>query len=222
MANRETPLPARFTLTDFEALDVHQVAGNTLTANLVALQGLHYNGQMPIAGVDGFDLPTNMVAEADVIVAGSPHGHGPRGTKYTPEASRHFKQNFIYSLQHQTRYDQTVVVTYAPQATGRLEFWADPTFPRVLLRTKAYFRNYRPRRGLNADMTTLSSADDIAVVMLVPQDRMHLLVWRGDALDVSASIVRLLGTQGKMLSLATYTAELELDIANTWFRHGMA
>ena len=189
--------------------------------DLVALQGLHYNGQMPIAGVDGFDLPTNMVAEADVIVAGSPHGHGPSGTKYTQDASRQFKQNFFFSLQHQTRYEQTVVVTYAPKATGRLELWADPPHRRVLLRTNAYFRSYRPRRGINADMTMLSvSADDTAVVMLVPQDRMHLLVWRGDALDVSASIVRLLGTQGRMLSLATYTAELELDIANTWFRRG--
>ena len=63
-----SPLPARFTLTDFEALDVDQVAGNTLTANLVALRGLQYSGQTPITGIDGFELPTNMVAQADVII----------------------------------------------------------------------------------------------------------------------------------------------------------
>ena len=66
-------------------------------------------------------------------------------------------------------------------------------------------------------MSRVSPDDtDVAVVMLLPQHQMHCLVWRDADLDVSASICRLLGTRGRMLSLATYTAELELDIASTW------
>ena len=150
------PLPARFTLTDYVALDFYGLAGGHLTDNLVALQALGHSGHMPLTGIDGFNLPEHLLAGADVIVAGSPHGHDPSGNYYSGDSSREFKQNLIYSLQHHTRCEQTVIVTYGPRATGRLELWADPDNRRVLLQTRAYFRTYRPRRGMDADLAVLS------------------------------------------------------------------
>ena len=90
-------LPARFHLTDHHALDVCSLAGQTLTANINALQTLGYNGGIPTPQIDGFDIPRKLVAEANVIIIGSPHGHLSDGTHYTSESSRQFKQNLIIS-----------------------------------------------------------------------------------------------------------------------------
>ena len=62
--------------------------------------------------------------------------------------------------------------------------------------------------------------NDIGAVLIVPPQHVSCLVWREDCLDVSASIARILARsrRGRMLSLATYTAELQLDIASTWFQ----
>ena len=59
--------------------------------------------------------------------------------------------------------------------------------------------------------------NDIGAVLIVPPQHMSCLVWREGCLDVSASIARILAinSRGRMLSLATYIAELELDIAST-------
>ena len=94
-------LPARFHLTDHDALDVCSIAGQTLTANINALQTLGYNGGIPTPQIDGFDIPRELVAEANVIIIGSPHGHLSDGTHYTSESSRQFKHNLIVSLQYQ-------------------------------------------------------------------------------------------------------------------------
>ena len=88
-------------------------------------------------------------------------------------------------------------------------------------RFEAYFRTDRPRRGLNENMEVMADdGDDIAAALILPPHHMSCLVWRGDSLDVSATIARILtiSRRGRMLSLATYTAELELDIATTWYQ----
>ena len=85
-------LAARFKLTDFEALDANGTAVNHLRANLTALQRFGYSGEAPTPGVDGFHIPSELVAAADVIVAGSPHGHNAAGNFHTREASRNLRR----------------------------------------------------------------------------------------------------------------------------------
>ena len=89
---------------------------------------------------------------------------------------------------------------------------------RTFLRTNAHFSLYRPRKGLDNDLGYLpydtSRKDAVAVVCLLPQHAMRYLCWHREQLDVSASIVQILrATSGTMLSIAAFTAELELDIA---------
>ena len=125
----------------------------------------------------------------------------------------------FYSLQSYTEDHQTVIMTYSPDAlpktgqhkVGRLVLWADAGHNRVTVSTRAFFRKYRPRKGLCTDTSCLGEM--CAVVMHLPQKHMGLLVWRADSLDVSQSIVNILmETRGTLLSLAAYTLELELDI----------
>ena len=122
------------------------------------------------------------------------------------------------SLQDQTTYDQTIILTYSPQSTGTLQLYAKPEHRRILLRTNARFSLYRPRKGLDNDLRCLAydtgKKNAVAVVCLVPQHAMRCLCWHGEQLDVSKSIVQILrANSGTMLSLAAFTAELELDIA---------
>ena len=66
-------------------------------------------------------------------------------------------------------------------------------------------------------MTELTwDEDDVAVAILLPIKHMTKLVWLEGALDVSMSIRNILEADldgGRLLSLAAYTCELELDIA---------
>ena len=105
-------------------------------------------------------------------------------------------------------------MTYAPRALPRpyrMELWIDAGNVRVTLASPAFFRKYRPRRGLNDDVRALS--DDVAVLCHLPQCHVPLLVWQGEKLDVSRSIARILqNTEGNLLTLGAFTLELELDI----------
>ena len=160
------------------------------------------------------DIPRSLREHASVIIAGSPSGHTSDGTFYFEGSTRTFKENMFYSLTYQTKDHQTAIMTYAPDALSRpsrLALWADANHSRVTLSTPAFFRRYRPRRGLSTDMEGLG--EKCAVVMHLPQTHMGLLVWRQDSLDVSRSIVNILrATKGTLLTLAAYTMELELDI----------
>ena len=93
--------------------------------------------------------------------------------------------------------------------------WAEREMTRVMLRTKAFFRTYRPQNGVEQDPQILSSCDDgIAVLALLPSRMMPCLVWHDLGLDVSASIANILRAHdGQLLTLSAYTCELELDIA---------
>ena len=122
----------------------------------------------------------------------------------------------FYSLAWCSSPPHTIVMTYAALSIDRLE----PKFVRqgrVLVHTKAFFRKYRPTRGLETDMTELTwDDDDVGVAILLPIKHMTKLVWLEGALDVSMSIRNILeadGDGGRLLSLAAYTCELELDIA---------
>ena len=136
----------------------------------------------------------------------------------TNQSPSGFTKDFFSSLQDQTLPDQTIILTYSPQSTGTLQLYAKPEHRRILLRTNAHFSLYRPRKGLDNDLGYLpydtSRKDAVAVVCLLPQHAMRYLCWHREQLDVSASIVQILrATSGAMLSIAAFTAELELDIA---------
>ena len=55
-------------------------------------------------------------------------------------------------------------------------------------------------------------------MMMVPVEHMSKLVWRSDGLDVSKSIQNIARAEDnkhrKILTLAAYTCQLELDIVN--------
>ena len=95
----------------------------------------------------------------------------------------------------------------------RLSLWIDAANVRVTFACSAFFRKYRPRKGLNEDMDVLSDDDNVAVFACVPQRNMPLSVWQNEKLDVARSILKILqSTDGTLLTLGAFTLELELDI----------
>ena len=106
-------------------------------------------------------------------------------------------------------------MTYSPDALPlphRLVCWIDRDHNRATLAAAAYFRKYRPRIGLNFNTSALG--ERVAVLMHIPHNFMHRLVWVAGAIDVSKSIAYIMrSTEGTLLTLSAYTMELELDIA---------
>ena len=143
-------MAAPFIITDYKSPQTGP-ATTALAQNLVDLRRLGYFGpEPPIENINGFDLPNHLKESARVIIAGSPHCHDAEGSYYEGhgKSSEAFKVNMFYSLMWATTNDQVVIITYAPGCCELLELWADPELIRVMLRTKAFFRTYRPQNGL--------------------------------------------------------------------------
>ena len=184
--------------------------------NLAYLKNLGYRQGRPQEDVDGLNISVDLLTAASVIIAGSPSPHDADAVYHTDGGTIEFKQNMFYSLQSHSEQHQTIMMTYAPGAIPEpyhLELWIDAGNKRVTLASPAFFRKYRPRRGLNDDVRVLSDDDNVAVLCHLPQCHVPLLVWQGEKLDVSRSIGKIMqNTQGNLLTLGAFTLELELDI----------
>lgn len=121
----------------------------------------------------------------------------------------------FYSLMWHTPPETAIVMTFSQGACrDGLEFWTrrgeSPT--RVLLVSPAWFRLYRPRLGLAADLGALADEPDTMVAIYAPPRMIAAAVWKDTHLDVAATVRRWLGDDGKLLTFATYVAELEVDM----------
>ena len=106
-----------------------------------------------------------------------------------------------------------------------LEWWTvlQPYPARTFMLAPAWFRSYRPSKGLGKNNTELlceTENADTMVAIFAPAAFLAKLRWRGDHLDMATTVLRWLeeleghGT-GKLVTFAAFTAELELDIAQT-------
>ena len=203
----------RLVATDWKSPDAGPALAE-MQQNIADLNNLGYRQALPHQNVDGMNISTDLLTAASVIIAGSPSPHDVDDNYHDECGTRRFKQNMFYSLQSYSKPHQALFLTYAPRALPepyRMELWIDAGNVRVTLASPAFFRKYRPRRGLNEDVRVLSN--DVAVLCYLPQCHVPLLVWQGEKLDVSRSIARILqNTEGNLLTLGAFTLELELDI----------
>ena len=110
-------------------------------------------------------------------------------------------------------------------ADKSLEWWTvlQPYPARTFMLAPAWFRSYRPSKGLGKNNTELlceTENADTMVAIFAPAAFVAKLQCRGDHLDMATTVLRWLeeleghGT-GKLVTFAAFTAELELDIAQT-------
>ena len=79
----------------------------------------------------------------------------------------------------------------------------------------AWFRSYRPSQGLadnNEGLAVDPESPDTMVAIFAPAAFMTKLQWRGEELDMAATVLNWLSQSGKLVTFGAFTAELELDI----------
>ena len=84
----------------------------------------------------------------------------------------------------------------------------------------AWFRSYRPSKGLGKNHTELlceTENADTMVAIFAPAAFVAKLQCRGDHLDMATTVLRWLEGHGngKLVTFGAFTAELELEIART-------
>ena len=205
----------RMLVTDFASPQLHSVAGRALEQNMAVLQGLGSPQSWPKQDINVFDIPSVYLDVAAVVVAGSPAGHNPEGGR-TPTGYVSFKQEAFYSMCWQSRADVAVVMTFSLSACRRLEWWTDKDEKsgRILMVTPAWFKTYRPQKGLSAELTPLADTPDTMVALYLPAKLIPDICWTAGKMDVAASIANwmLERPQDTILTLAAYTADLEMDL----------
>ena len=99
-----------------------------------------------------------------------------------------------------------------------LEWWSvlQPYPARTFMVAPAWFRSYRPSHGLaenNRGLAEDPGNPDTMVAIFAPASFMTKLQWRGEELDMAATVLNWLSQSGKLVTFGAFTAELELDIA---------
>ena len=105
-------------------------------------------------------------------------------------------------------------------ADKSLEWWTVlQAYPgRTFMFTPAWFRSYRPSKGLAENTTELlcdTENADTMVAIFAPAAFLAKLQWREHQLDMATTVLRWLEGHGngKLVTFGAFTAELELDIA---------
>ena len=160
-----------------------------------------------------------------VFLVGSPANHDTKNRRFGESAADNvtFKQQVFYSMCWETPQTSAVVMTFSQSACGLIEWWSDwEVFPsRTFLLAPAWFRKYRPRRGLADDLGPLADKPDTVVAIFAPASFMKAIRWRGEQLDATATIIAWLRVSDskRLVTFGAYTGELESDIALVWRRH---
>ena len=197
-------------MTDVVGPAPSTVAGRTLAANKADIANVLVEAR---EGVDIFDVPSDLLTDTAIFLAGSPAGHGPCGKKHASTVSGNvsFKEEAFYSLTWATPKSSIVMMTFGQSACGTLAFWTRPDDGRALLVTPAHFRLYRPRLGLANNLGELADQADTAIAIYAPPTALTRMVTRGSELDVRATTQAWLGSD-RMVTFSSYTAELERDL----------
>jgi hypothetical protein len=210
------PLAARLIITDMVSPAVGSLAGVELGERMAKLRDLGCPQSWPRQEVSALAIPADLHKGTKVFVAGSPANHDPDNGRFHGQSTAdnvRFKQEVFYSMCWNTCDEAAVVVTYSSSACGRMEYWTVPE-PRVLIVAPAHFATYRPRKELSSSLEELADDDDTMAAMLLPAGLVRKLAWRGDAVDVAASVARWCADGGSVVTFGAYTVELELDLAS--------
>ena len=214
---RSVPLDrvgAQIVVTDYASPKQGTLAGHMLAKNLEALadatQCVGGPQRWPVQEINIFDIPSELRDIAAIIVANSPVCHkGLMG-------SVSFKQNAFYSMCWHTGADVAVVMTFSRSTCTCLEWWTDSreTSGRILMVTPAWFDTYRPRLWFSNALAPLADAADTMAAVFLPAKLIPGICWIKGKMDVAASIVNWIAFQPKktIVTLGTYTAELEVDL----------
>lgn len=195
------------------------------------LRSLNCTRQLrPRENVSALDIPESLKNEGTVFLAGSPANHDPDGKPLACQRGGNieFKHDVFFSMCWNTPQHTAVAMTFSQGActfkvAGKdrgLEWWTVlQAYPsRTLMVAPAWFRSYRPSKGLSENDSQLTWDPDNAdtmVAVFAPGAFMAKLQWRGDRLDVATTVLGWLegDGKGKLVTFGAFTAELELDIA---------
>ena len=183
------------------------------------LQNMGCTQTWPRQGVSAFAVPADLKTNTAVFVTGSPANHDPANKRIKDESSTNnveFKQEIFYSLCWNTPADSVVALTYSASACADIMWWTvNATYPpRSMMVLPAWFQTYRPRKGLADTLEKLADEDDTMVALYVPASLVPMLHWRDDRLDVSATLLAMLGDKGRLVTFGAYTNELEFDVVS--------
>ena len=219
-------MPISIQMTDFKSPPPETQAGVVLTDNMKKLSTLMRVPQDQIDVTQDVDVlmiderHQSILKRASMVVMGSPAPHSHDGCKRTSPHSHmsnvSFKQAAFYSVCWHTPPEVTVAMTWSASACDKIEFWADGGLTnRRLTIEKANFDSYRPRKGLSSSLEELSYTGKDTMVAICMHPRLHSkLVYEEDGVLNGSATFAALAEGGHLLSYATYTAELELDIIN--------
>ena len=208
------------TMTEMFQLSHDSAAARELAQNLQTMARLCGTDEAPEVqhGVDIMDKRHDeLLSTASCVLAGSPAPRDPvglRGSQLSPTDNVSFKENAFYSLCWRTTADTVVAMTWSLSACGRLDFWTDgPCSLRCLIVARATFDTYRPRRGLDNELSCLADEEDTMLALFLRPDLLDYLVLKKGVLDGAASLAALasLGKQ-HLVTYSCYTCELELDV----------
>ena len=221
----------QFILTNMASPNAETPGGQTMQANMEKLRNLNCTTQEePMQNVSALKIPEGLLTEGTVFLVGSPANHGPDGN---PLAGQHgdfirFKEQVFYSMCWHTPPHTAVAMTFSQGACTynqegtwkSLEWWTVlQDYPgRTFMLAPAWFRSYRPSKGLGENNTELlcdTEKADTMVAIFAPAAFLAKLQWRGDHLDMATTVLRWLEGHGngKLVTFGAFTAELELDIA---------
>ena len=213
-------MPITLTMTEMCQLSHDSVAGRELVQHLQTMKRLCGTDEALEVqhGVDILDRRHDeLLSTASCVLAGSPapHDHvGLRGNQLSITDNVRFKENAFYSLCWRTTADTVVAMTWSLSACGRLDFWTDaPCSRRCLVVARATFDTYRPRRGLDNELSCLADEEDTMLALFLRPKLLYKLVIKDDVLDGAATLAALasLGKQ-HLVTYSCYTCELELDV----------
>jgi len=209
---------ARIFVTDYMSPSPTTFAGKLLQGNMKRFYDSGSAQVWPKQGIDIFQIPSELLVVAAVVVAASPAGHRPEEGQCSTGCSS-FKEDAFYSMCWQTRAfpDLVVVMTFSHSDCERLEWWTDRSEAsgRILMVSPAWFRAYRPRRWKPSNELTLQAdANDTMVVLFIPATRIAGICWTGGKMDLAASIANWSNRRHEKLivTLASHTAELEVHL----------
>lgn len=210
---------------DMTSPDPCTLAGGQLANRMKLLIRAGCRYHHPMQQVSALTVSRNLLQAASVVVAGSPTNRDSENNVASDDSksgSVRFKEEAFYSLCWGTGSDTLVVLTYSASACGCLEYWLNKyEDDRVLVVGRAWFALCRPRCGAADYVDRVGHCQscgppDTMVAMYAPPRLMGLMAscWNLQGqLDVAAVIRKwMCSSQGTLLTFATYTAELEVDV----------